>query len=1033
MQATRTARTTSGKILPDPPDFNTNVFRAVEAEWLHYALGPRSEKLAARWITVTMAGGKKHVQLQKDDGRGHAKRPNAIVDHSGYYMLSALDGKPSILILTVQDMAEAVYRHWLARGTDEKTQEVFCRRFGNKYEGTRIEDITWILRKIKLRTKEAEQGLLASYTTASSSSDTSQTAGIGSAYAVRSSSKSRLTIDLSSPPTQIRLPSKSTPKTADRTAQAFQLQSQRSSISSSAKTATKSATNNTSNSSHANDHSLSASRKRLNTESRDFSERESRRLRISLAEQAPWSGKTSTQSANHTLTPLIAANSSARRIDLASDKVSTSNGYTGTARNVKTDLSSPSRSITAKGPHNVSGPATMLSSITAGKGSTSRLPGKSTSSTTVDRNVNTAGLAGSSKAIKKSESHDNVGISSLQTDRRARQDNPTIKTNDDTSHGKTIRADPRIYGGSSGASNSGKQARKVSDIFEDMSIGISSGSNTKGSGSGSAGFVAPKVHESMVRKQNVVAGNSTVSPMKVTQGPTKNGVVGQGGSPMKVNKSFGSSAAKPVSSPMTPVRPAGYPKPVNETHPGSGPPKSFQSPSTPMGPRSNLANPPSYGPSGRSTPNGYRTGFQPRFNSWKREPDMGQYEKAVDSTAHLYKSAPEPERYSEEWQNSRLGLGSASKQKENAGPAPKKENTGPTPSPAHKTPAASPNGLIGVLNVISDWSSGKTDLYLPVTMPQPQSQLQLINPDTKVLDSQMAIATSQDPATTLPLQPATHISSPQAASTHRLGHLLHLLQLQSTDPATATAPSLQSRSSPTPAPVPHSSTPRQLVLATPFPASPAPPTTQAQQAQAESAVLLPQDPLDGTAPPPQLTTETQVQVQDQDLVTILPMPVAIPTDRPTKIQSVALHQAMMLRTEVPVLVEMSTTILYALDIVLDRVQAMMLVLSILALLVEARSWMIAPLVLVRDMMISTLILDVDSDGWMESSETTFGRLRQGNARREGLLDSPIGLFDSTSVDLSIELGVDYEMRGQTCKDSTLFHYISYNASDSLKD
>ncbi|XMA08183.1 hypothetical protein WAI453_000974 [Rhynchosporium graminicola] len=595
MAAPRTIRTASGKKLPDPPDFDQNVFRAVEAEWLHYALGPNSEKLCARWVTVTMAGGKRHVQLQKDDGRGHSKRPNTNVDSSGYYMLHAVDGRPSMLILTVQDMVEAVYRHYLSRGPDEKTQEVFCRRFGNMYEGTRKEDIVWILNKIKIRTKEAQQGLLTPYTT-SSSSNISRSANTTGAHAVQSPRKARVIVDLSSPM-----------KTT------------------------------------ATDRSLSASRKRLNTVSRDFSERESSRLRT---EEGTWSNYIATQSVRH---------------------------------NPPGSTSTDDRASTAN--------LTSVSTRTEdGKDSMSRL----TPGTSIDPTFDigkTTRIDGATRTTKKSESQESTDWSSLNNGRSAGQGNVitktydisrsvNTKTNGISSHDKIIKTDPESHAGGirNLMSRSGKQTRtEVSKEFS--AVEICQGSNKGGN--------------------------------------TSMGGTAMRGTPTKVNKGFG-GAARTFISPMTPVKPAGYPKTSAEVCNGYGPPKISLShgtptkkPATPMGPRADSARFPIYGPGGTPTHKSYASGTTPGLPFRAREAFMGNYEKkAVDSTAHLYKSAPEPQKYSKEWQESRIGLELSSKQKENAAPVSPRVN---------KAPAVGPTGLAGVLNVIADWSSGHTRVKAAAT------------------------------------------------------------------------------------------------------------------------------------------------------------------------------------------------------------------------------------------------------------------------------------------------------------------------------
>lgn len=53
-------------------------------------------------------------------------------------------------------MAEAVYRHYLARDEEEHTQKIFNRHFRARYEGTREEDLNWIINKIKVRLSNPE-------------------------------------------------------------------------------------------------------------------------------------------------------------------------------------------------------------------------------------------------------------------------------------------------------------------------------------------------------------------------------------------------------------------------------------------------------------------------------------------------------------------------------------------------------------------------------------------------------------------------------------------------------------------------------------------------------------------------------------------------------------------------------------------------------------------------------------------------------------------------------------------------------------
>ncbi|KAH7418171.1 hypothetical protein BKA64DRAFT_190734 [Cadophora sp. MPI-SDFR-AT-0126] len=110
----------------------------------------------------------------------------------------------SCLLPYIQNISEAVYRSYLARDAEENTQKIFCRRFGAKYLGTREEDLNWIIHRIKLRTKEAVQGVLPTFPPRLATAATTATPANTSTFAT--SSKPPASVNHAAPaiPSQLR-------------------------------------------------------------------------------------------------------------------------------------------------------------------------------------------------------------------------------------------------------------------------------------------------------------------------------------------------------------------------------------------------------------------------------------------------------------------------------------------------------------------------------------------------------------------------------------------------------------------------------------------------------------------------------------------------------------------------------------------------------------------------------------------------------------------------------------------------------------
>ncbi|KAG4431579.1 hypothetical protein IFR05_012934 [Cadophora sp. M221] len=754
MAAPRYITTASGKTLPDHPDYDENVFRAVEAEWLVHAA---REKFCARWVTYTSIGGVNRVQLQKDDGRSHSRRPNPNADTTGYYMLSALNSQPSLLILTVEDMAEAVYRHYLARDLEEEnTQKIFNRRFRAKYEGTREEDLNWIIQKIKLRTKEAAQGVLApSIAPSSTLGQTTNTTPVH--HAVQSANNnSRAAVGQTTPttPQGRRTPSTSNFRQASTTTQyavqtsyssrvttigsAQTIPSQRQRLAAAAApvpsiigtpTRTVPADDNRS--------SLGESRKRGTTLSMDFSERLPSRPRISESESS-LSDYTPTPPARHAPTPVHPANRSASSTTPTSYRQSASFGYSDMRGDSNADNGLQSRS-TRPGPRNMSGPPGATSSTRAGKDSTSRTRGSSNSS------VNPVARYG--HVIDLNDKGDECsGISSLTIAASNRQGNAVSNTYRILGDEKRTKVD--VGGRRKGPSTSdgGKQIRaEPTGKSGDLSTRIIEGLNAQGTGSdGLKG--SPANGPSKVRKQDSFARSSTDSPKKVEKGPGKASGVVMGGSPVKVNKRYEGGTEKAGDTFTTLVKPAGNGDRSGPGAPGFSISKDGKAPSTPQGPRfssTNGPNPRSRGftTQGTAIRNVDASRAPPGLNFRKRDTPNRRYEnKPVDSTAHMYNAAPDPLKYSDEWQKRQFTLGApvgATRDPDTSTPpASKTQAAGSTrymggqlSSSAAKPQPAEPAGLIGVLDTIINWPSGNMGSKTAANLSAPDHKASGMNGD----------------------------------------------------------------------------------------------------------------------------------------------------------------------------------------------------------------------------------------------------------------------------------------------------------------
>lgn len=630
-------------------------------------------------------------------------------------------------------MAEAVYRHYLARDPEEEnTQKIFNRRFRAKYEGTREEDLNWIIQKIKLRTKEAAQGVLAPYIAPPSTfSRTINTAPAH--YAVQSGSNSRASVSQAAPatPQSRRTPPTSTTRHASTTPQyAFQQpndprvtangfsqitpsQSQRSAT---AVTPVSSITGTPARTVPADDNrgSLSESKKRGTTLSMDFSERLPSRPRISESEPI-LSDYTPTPPARHASTALRSANRSASSTTPTPYKSSTTSSYSGMRGDSNGNKVLESRS-TGTRPRIVSGPAAASSSTRAGKGSTSGRTGSSNSSVnSVARNGHIIDLT--------DEGDEWSGISSLMIGTSngpgiaAINTNKTLggvnRTKADAGSGR--RGQPTLHGG--------KQIRtELTGKSGDLSASITKGLNAQGSGSdGLKG--SPVNGSSKARKHDAFSRSLTCSPTKVEKGPSKGSGVVMGGSPMKVNKRYEGGTAKPGDSSTTFVKATGNGGRSGLGAPGFTISKDGKTPSTPQEPHPSSTNGPNPGSSGFATPGGgprnvYASGAPPGLDFRKRDTPNRRYEnKPVDSTAHMYNAAPDPEKYSDEWQNRRLALGVSiglAKDPDTSTPPVSKTQAagstgcvgGQSSSSASKPRPVEPAGLIGVLTTITNWPSG---------------------------------------------------------------------------------------------------------------------------------------------------------------------------------------------------------------------------------------------------------------------------------------------------------------------------------------
>ncbi|KAI9048886.1 hypothetical protein LZ554_006740 [Drepanopeziza brunnea f. sp. 'monogermtubi'] len=141
--------------LPNHPDFDPVVLAAIEREWLLHAA---SEKLHTRWVAAYNQEGRMvNVTRQLEGVRtSTADKAGPMDPETNLFKYYA---KPHLRILTVEDMAEAIYKHWLDR-PDRQTIDPFYRMINRTYDGSRKEDATWLVRQIKEKTKEINDGFL---------------------------------------------------------------------------------------------------------------------------------------------------------------------------------------------------------------------------------------------------------------------------------------------------------------------------------------------------------------------------------------------------------------------------------------------------------------------------------------------------------------------------------------------------------------------------------------------------------------------------------------------------------------------------------------------------------------------------------------------------------------------------------------------------------------------------------------------------------------------------------------------------------
>ncbi|CAL3965123.1 unnamed protein product [Diplocarpon coronariae] len=128
---------------PTPADFDPSILAAIEPVWLSFA---HEEGFKHRWVTLLNRDGDR-IGVDRQKNGGGSNRVGGLDNSKGLHR--AYEKKEEkCYVVTISDMCEAVYKHWLARPKNQDVED-FSRRFGQLYEGTRIKDTRFIIRLIK--------------------------------------------------------------------------------------------------------------------------------------------------------------------------------------------------------------------------------------------------------------------------------------------------------------------------------------------------------------------------------------------------------------------------------------------------------------------------------------------------------------------------------------------------------------------------------------------------------------------------------------------------------------------------------------------------------------------------------------------------------------------------------------------------------------------------------------------------------------------------------------------------------------------
>ena len=486
------------------------------------------------------------------------------------------------------------------------------------------------------------------------------------------------------------------------------------------------------------------SRKRGQTGSMDFSERVSSRPRITDSPEFSSVDVTPTRASSNSLAQSNSAKgfvNSPLVPNRSSSKIATPSNA-GSPSTANSNIVSPSRPL-GKAPRTGLGSDAVLSSITNsdkssprravtfnGLNTTTREPGADR-----PRYMGTARRPENKEYIESPKTIKNLGDTISKLDLSLGK-NKTVTSKLDMISG-TMRNSK-----SSGTKQGGREGH---DTPRDLSASIIKTLSSQSTGS--SGLKAPLAHEtSKVRKQGSTPGTMAGSPFNVNKSadiaysssspnkmdkPFNNGrVVSAGGSLMKAEKGVANDTTKSQHPFLQPVPSADNSKIGPGIGSGSGSTRvshstGGKSSSVLQGPRSMVLGSHPGSAQSSMTNNSNRTGpavaVHQGLHFRKRPGGDYRYEKKkpVDSTAHLYTGAPDPEKYSEEWQVRQLGLGLSSSAAAGQGGQPSMSASkisaivpsglkdGQSFSSVSKTSSLPSNGSLSTSQAILSQKSGK--------------------------------------------------------------------------------------------------------------------------------------------------------------------------------------------------------------------------------------------------------------------------------------------------------------------------------------